>query len=358
MLFRSHIATELQHYGQSIMSFVAPESPEAWTALTGFGSSIQTQSASGYPFLTLYQLLDFSVTSGAKVQSDKQLHQPGRRITADDLVRSLHPRLQFCSSLNVGSFVPNTPSALLLQVAFLSNTILISGHRASLLSGLLEIIEQSIEQFGGCGTSPLVACFMESVEKQVNFDDMRPSERSKWLWLREKLLSTWQADQPSDPQKSYGHGSKRIEQLYSSATESFTPPLHSQSYRSGSASGVLDEYSQSNRLPAEGHTPYLEPYITPAYPGKPTDSSTSPALHTPSMSASMSGQGSTDVARQATRQFPMAIGNQPVDYDAIFDELGSIDYGDTMEMDPQFMVNLGFTPGCNVADMFQGDFGG
>jgi hypothetical protein len=350
----AHTATELQHHGQSIMSFCAPESPETWTAIAGFGPSIQNQPASGYPFLTLYQLLEFSITAGAKVQSDKQPHKPDRRITADDLVRSLHPRLQFCSSLNVGSFVPNMPSALLLQVAFLANTILISGHRASLLSGLLEIIEQIIEQFGGCGTSPLVACFMESVEKQVNFDDMRPSERSKWLWLREKVLSPWQSDQPLDSQNFYGHGSKRTEQLYSSATQSFTPPLHGQSYRSGSASAVLEEYSQSNRLSAEGYTPYLEPYITPAYPGKPTGSSTSPALQTPSMP----GQGSTDVARQATQQFPVTIGNQPIDYDAIFDELGSIDYGDTMELDPQFMVNLGFAPGCNVADMFQGDFGG
>lgn len=57
--------------------------------------------------------------------------------------------------------------------------------------------------------------------------------------------------------------------------------------------------------------------------------------------------------------FPNAESSLPMDYDAIFDELGSIDYGgDAVEMDPQFMANLGFAPGCNVADMFQGDFGG
>ncbi|GJN66111.1 hypothetical protein PLICBS_000127 [Purpureocillium lilacinum] len=48
---------------------------------------------------------------------------------------------------------------------------------------------------------------------------------------------------------------------------------------------------------------------------------------------------------------------QAIDYDAILDELGTIDYTDGIGMDPQFMVNLGFAPGCDLGEMFQGDFG-
>gem|GEM_PF-6020062 len=50
------------------------------------------------------------------------------------------------------------------------------------------------------------------------------------------------------------------------------------------------------------------------------------------------------------------VSNQSPD-DAILDELGTIDYTDGIGMDPQFMVNLGFAPGCDLGEMFQGDFG-
>lgn len=48
---------------------------------------------------------------------------------------------------------------------------------------------------------------------------------------------------------------------------------------------------------------------------------------------------------------------QPIDYDAILEELGSIDCTDGLDMDPQFMTNLGFAPGADLGEMFQADFG-
>ncbi|KAL7962736.1 hypothetical protein V8C34DRAFT_324489 [Trichoderma compactum] len=46
-----------------------------------------------------------------------------------------------------------------------------------------------------------------------------------------------------------------------------------------------------------------------------------------------------------------------VDYDAILEELGNIDYADSIDVDPQFMMNLGFAPGCNLEEMFHADSG-
>lgn len=46
-----------------------------------------------------------------------------------------------------------------------------------------------------------------------------------------------------------------------------------------------------------------------------------------------------------------------MDYDAILDELSSLDYVDRSEPDPQFMANLGFAPGSELNDMFGGHFG-
>ncbi|PTB62516.1 hypothetical protein BBK36DRAFT_1184270 [Trichoderma citrinoviride] len=46
-----------------------------------------------------------------------------------------------------------------------------------------------------------------------------------------------------------------------------------------------------------------------------------------------------------------------VDYDAILEELGNIDYAESIGIDPQFMMNLGFAPGCTLEEMFHVDSG-
>ncbi|KAK1783220.1 quinic acid activator [Copromyces sp. CBS 386.78] len=49
---------------------------------------------------------------------------------------------------------------------------------------------------------------------------------------------------------------------------------------------------------------------------------------------------------------PMAnFGYSTVDYDAMVDDLASIEYTDAVDVDTQFMTNLGFVPGCNFSDI-------
>lgn len=45
------------------------------------------------------------------------------------------------------------------------------------------------------------------------------------------------------------------------------------------------------------------------------------------------------------------FGYSAVDYDAMVDDLASIEYTDAVDVDPQFMTNLGFVPGCNFSDI-------
>lgn len=53
-----------------------------------------------------------------------------------------------------------------------------------------------------------------------------------------------------------------------------------------------------------------------------------------------------------TNLVPMAnFGYSTVDYDAMVDDLASIEYTDAVDVDPQFMTNLGFVPGCNFSDI-------
>lgn len=45
------------------------------------------------------------------------------------------------------------------------------------------------------------------------------------------------------------------------------------------------------------------------------------------------------------------LGYSTVDYDAMVDDLASIEYTDAVDVDPHFMTNLGFVPGCNFNDI-------
>jgi len=47
-----------------------------------------------------------------------------------------------------------------------------------------------------------------------------------------------------------------------------------------------------------------------------------------------------------------------IDYDALLDDLASIECTDPVDVDPQFMTNLGFAPGCDITEIMSRDFGG
>jgi hypothetical protein len=46
------------------------------------------------------------------------------------------------------------------------------------------------------------------------------------------------------------------------------------------------------------------------------------------------------------------------DIDALLDDLASIEYTDAADVDPQFMTNLGFAPGCDITEILTRGFGG
>lgn len=46
-----------------------------------------------------------------------------------------------------------------------------------------------------------------------------------------------------------------------------------------------------------------------------------------------------------------------LDYDALLDDLASIDYIDRVDTDPQFMANLGYAPGCDITEVLSREFG-
>lgn len=77
----------------------------------------------------------------------------------------------------------------------------------------------------------------------------------------------------------------------------------------------------------------------------------------PVRSASTSFQPLPPGVGQPIQTLP-ASNHHAVDYGAIIGSLGTIECtSDGVGMDSQFMKNLGLSPGCNLGEMFQGDFG-
>ncbi len=339
----AQLALNVDTSDQSALFSLYPEAAGPWRPLPGFGSASKTpQPATSYPALTLYQLLEFSLRTGEGTFSAKSLHGRERRINNDGLVQSLHPQLLFCSSLNVGESMPHIPSALLLQVAFLASSILVSGYRASLLFTLLEIVELSIEYFGERGTPPLLPYFMESIAKHVDFDDMRPSDRAKWSLLLKRLRSPWQNNESLGNQTAQSqHSITSNPPLY--AATAFSPQPFLGNYDSSGA--TRDEHNKRQQpFSAEGRDGYASVYPGCDPPVPSAGTGQSPSLHTPSVHLQASPHPSLLHDAPALGACP------PIDYDAMLDELGSIDYTENVELDAQFLANLGFAPGCKTPD--------
>ncbi|OAR00978.1 hypothetical protein LLEC1_02062 [Akanthomyces lecanii] len=330
----AQLALNVDTRDQSALFTLYPEAAGPWRPLPGFGSASKAQPATSYPSLTLYQLLEFSLRTSKATYSAKSLHGGAPQTNKDGMVQSLHPQLLFCSSLNIGAAMPHIPSALLLQVAFLASSILVSGFRASLLFTLLEIVELSIERFGESGTPPLLPYFMQSIERHIDFEDMRPSDRAKWSLLLKRLRSPWQDGQSSENTTSGGHGITDTPHLQ--MPSSFSPQAFAASYESSSRAAAADEHTKSQLLSVDGQDGFPSIYPVPVHS---EGAAQSPSLHTPS------------VHLQAS-PLPSSLHDPglcpPIDFDAMLEELGSIDYTDTVELDAQFMANLGFAPGCKA----------
>lgn len=328
---------------------------ESWMPILSVGSPndgggpITTQ-----PLKTFYQLYKFSQILSASLDAESLGSYASQVVSPEDLVKCLDPQFSFCSSVLYGGSTPLVPSAFLLQAAFLAATIhLIPGYRASLLSSLMEMVESCISNFGACGTPPVVVGLIGMVRRCGHLDKMHDVERSRWESTMESLTSVWKQQFPS-------HGFlNSYSTTYSTAgrsnVEMPSPGIFNLGYDGGQ--GVMHTSSGSGyTLPRVDDTSHSQ-RVFPMHP--PVRSPVNPR-NIPSASPGISFLSSGIMRGSGTGTSAMYNGgsaNQPVDYDAILEELGSIDCTDRLDTDPQFMTNLGFTPGADLGDMFHGDYG-
>lgn len=338
---------------------------EAWQPLAGFHSpqgDVEPQPIATQPVRVFRQLLRFS-----QILSTHLNQNPGNTYATsatEELGKSLDPNYAFCNSVILGGTTPAVPSAFLLQASFMATTIrLMRSCRASILSSLMEIAESCVSLFGTCGTPPIVVGLLGTVQRCGYVDKMHQSEQSKWSSMAESLKQVWKPDDSSQSQLPCGTPFPAV----AANTSSGMPSVNDFNYGTGNVQhGYLPTRSHNQMsgqfeaqhasgleftLPqAQGHAS-TQPFAMGPPSKSPADSRTM-SLASPNIQQS-SGRG----AGPSIFTGGGDMMDQTIDYDAILEELGSIDANDGHDVDPQFMTNLGFAPGCDLGEMFQGDFG-
>ncbi|KAM5347726.1 hypothetical protein ACJ41O_007550 [Fusarium nematophilum] len=371
-LGQSQVTSGIRYSLPSVTITEPLNSNELWAPISGFGQASQGQdeptSSSALPLPTFQQLFAFCRLWGASM--DARLHDSPtfRRITPEDLVRSLDARFSFCNSLIFGGSTPTVPSAYLLQGMFLAVTLdLVPGHRPSLFSNLIEVVESCLESFGPAGTPPVMVTLMEIVQRHGHSSRMQEHDKAKWDAASKALTDVWKPSTSGpDGSKEHQNTMSRVDPTHRAVIgPAFLDEISTASHHTDQAapitSGELEnELSRMQQRQKEQQQQFLS-YDRQRYPGN-SDASpgTSQSMYavtpnltfqSPPLNGGGGGGGGGPLLQSSS------IPSQLVDYDAILEELGSIDCADSIEVDPQFMTNLGFAPGCDLGEMFQGDFG-
>ncbi|KAL7818531.1 hypothetical protein V8C26DRAFT_396574 [Trichoderma gracile] len=336
------------------------ELADSFSPTRGFGElSLDSESVrprSAHSLVSLDQLSRFARILSAHAAEKLQKGRSIKAVTVGDLVSSLDPQFGFCNSVIAGEATPMLPSAFLVQAMFLATTVeFVPGQRSSLISNFLEVVESSISNFGACGTPPITVALFSLVQQKGAIGEMRASEANRWnsalnaikaVWLQDETAksttcispeisatnnSSWRRSLGSEPLRRSGLQDQHTEDSQEALTESC-----GQGY--GFVPTDMDMPARDNLYSASQHK------CSPAQLPPPFGMLFSP----------VAGGTMQPVGHDIQAAEPHADG---IDYDAILEELGNIDYAESIGMDPQFMMNLGFAPGCTLEEMFHVDSG-
>lgn len=338
----SHIALflgQVPHLTAAAMEDVSPlaeqglDEWEPWQPVPGFSSEAHPNDdgdaapPAAQSLSTFNQLFRFARVLNRHAAS-RQAPQPG------ELAAALDPRFSWCNSV-LESATPLLPAALLLQASFLGSTFALSPNgRVSLLWNLMESVETAWHHLGP-GAAPLLVTYMGIANRRAK--GFGGEDRDRWDALLAKLKATW--EMPQSRQQAGTVGPPHLQQHPSADLAELAPPPP--------PPGPYDYQTQQQQLRHVGPGTATSPSTSRSMPFTPGNSGGHMAgLHGSMMSPMM-------------HMHPMLSfqgAELLLDHENMLDELASFDCADNMEVDPQFMANLGFAPGSDFPDM-RGDFG-
>lgn len=331
--------------------------PGVWSSIPGFGNYQDSTETSTRPDTVLLQLYKFSVLLSHHNGTKLPPETTSSVVTSEHLLRSLSPEFAYCNSLIFGGSIPTIPSSFVVQGAFLTaSMVLMSGRRAtSLLPNLLEVTESYMANFGACGMPSIFLACMRCLQRNGHLVDMHGHDKPRWDNVERSIKRVWSKDVSSTTSITDGHAMFSVgvaathDQHNMPSLPTVSPQLGGQVH----APYLSQHGSQLSMHPPDGFVPmslYQQTSLSP--------SATSPlSCPTPLKTSSMATGGMVGSSHQKGSASQSSFMGQSLDYDAILEELGSIDCIDGMDTNSQFMANLGFAPGSDLTDMLYGESG-
>lgn len=351
---------------------------QPWAPCEGFGPNpafVRNSSRSpAYSLTTFNQLYDvFKFMRKRTLQRQNGLLPPEHPADAAMMLhQTIKPRLPFANFIIArDSSSVTIPSAYVLRILFLWVSAILDSTDESHSFLIFESIEQYLAQFGPCGAPPFFSSCLAMMRKHRTFEDLHPQNKEKWQAIQDTLRNIWspanELSRTLGLPTSTAVGAARASDgsIHPSTTH---PPTNMASPTS------TDLYTPSNLQAA---TPVSKQYSHPPNAGFMVGGFSSPK---PAMNAAVNPSTATNALNMLDAQSivhsgpgpplghsqPMvgrgglvhrgSFNAGPLDYDAILEDLSSMDYVDRVDADPQFMANLGFGPGCDISEILSQEF--
>lgn len=350
---------------------------QPWAPCDGFGQGFSgpaTLSRSpAYSLTTFNQLYDVF-----KFLRKRSVHRQNGRAPENPsevtmlLHQTIKPRLPFGNFIVArDSSSATIPSAYVLRVLFLWVSALLNSAESP-CALILESIEQYLAQFGPCGAPPFFATCLAMLGQHRSFADLNAQSRERWQSIKVMLIMIWSPAGnrlSSEPRP----GSAVSNPAGASNASMTSSSMHtSKSMPTVTTTGFIptNRLQQTPTL-ASKHRPNTSSFMMGQF--SPTaqpalNTAASPQVNNANMNAMdtntiiHSGHGSRNMgqhhhANPGAAAHRGSFGGASLDYDAILDDLSSMDYIDRVDADPQFMANLGFAPGCDISEILNREFG-
>lgn len=355
---------------------------EPWAPCDGFGVCGSGSRASRNPAFcmsTFNQLYTIVRAVAMDMLVRRRGSSPSARREAlatqlQQVIRRDSPLGSFTMSPNCGT--ASVPTVYLVRAAYLWANALADPRSDGVLHQLNETLDQYQRIFGKCGMPAFISACLASLaspEHLLNCSDQQ-KERAKHL-VSAYSPSIGTRSQPTgtpsshprplpQPAQQQPHITRapilsppdnvattcpapNIPPLYNSPPSTHNFPFHSRGYGSFEAPTIPTQYQRP---------------FTDAAAALPQRNSQMSMHAMASMPAITVNQTQTQTHHHNSTHLPppplppTGFGATP-DYEALLDDLASIECTDPVDVDPQFMTNLGFAPGCDITEIFTRDFG-
>lgn len=322
---------------------------QPWAPCDGFGLVLRPSSRSpAYSLTTFNQVYDvFKFMRKRTLQRQNGLLPSEHAGEAMMLLhQTIKPRLPFASFIVArDSSSVTIPSAYVLRILFLWVGAILESANDSACTLILESVEQYLAQFGACGAPPFFSSCLLLMRQHHSFLHLHPHSRQRWETLQDALLFIWMSPNPMSP-----HAVRPPSALGTTTATGASEVNIPSASNHAAASMTVTTPSEIYPAPHTLQTPTLLP---PQYP--PPQSEGPFSMNNFSYGAPVGGP---DLGRPPARGHHRdSFGGGSLDYDALLDDLSSMDYVDRVDADPQFMANLGFAPGCDISEILKREFG-